>query len=122
MSEKGNYYKYKTKQWLIKQSYCVDYLEKLQRVFSKGQLIYVKKDLFGADILAFNKDEMIFVQVKSGEKTTGINIKKAINEFLKYPFPDFVKLWIVVWRPKEKEPEIIDVRELIEPIGGTNSE
>jgi len=122
MSEKGNYYKYKTKQWLIKQGYCADYLEKLQRVYSKGQLIYVKKDLFGADILAFNKDEMIFVQVKSGEKTTGINIKKSINEFLKYPFPDFVKLWIVIWRPKEREPEIIDVRELTEPIGGTDSE
>jgi hypothetical protein len=122
MSEKGNYYKYKTKQWLTKQGYYADYLEKIQRVYSKGQLIYVKRDLFGADILAFNKDEIIFVQVKSGEKTTGINIKKAINEFLKYPFPDFVKLWIVVWRPKE-EPKIIDVRDLIEPkIGGTDNE
>jgi hypothetical protein len=78
--------------------------------------------LFGADLLAFNKDEIIFIQVKSGEKT-GINIKKAINEFLKYPFPDFVKLWVVIWRKKEKEPEIIDVRELIYPkIGGTDNE
>jgi hypothetical protein len=113
MSNKGNYYKYKTKQWLTKKGYCCDYLEKLQRVYSKGQLIYVKKDLFGADLIAFNKDELIFIQVKSGKRTTGINIKKAINEFLKYPFPDFVKLWIVIWRPKESEPEIIDVKELI---------
>jgi len=32
-----------------------------------------------------------------------------------------VKLWIVVWRYKEKEPEIIDVRELVEPKGGTGN-
>jgi len=121
MKNKGQYYKYKTKQWLEKQGYCADYLEKLQRVFAKGHLLYVKRDLFGADILAFknNPDELIFIQVKSGEKETGINIKKALNEFLKYPFPSFVKLWIVIWRPRQSEPEIIDIKEILNDKGGS---
>lgn len=109
---KGNYYKKKTKDWLTKEGYVCEYLEKLQRIYTKEKLIYVKRDLFGADILAFNKEKLIFVQVKSGSKTTGINIKKAIEEFSKYPFPDFVDRWIVIWKEKQKEPEIIDVKEV----------
>lgn len=112
MKNRGNYYKYKTKKWFEKQGYCCDYLEKLQRVYSNGQLIYVKRDLFASDILAFNQNEIIFCQVKSGKKDTGINIKKAIEEFSKYPFPKFVKKWIVLWRERQQEPDIIDVDEV----------
>jgi hypothetical protein len=87
----------------------------------KVSILLYEWDVFGnkSIVIGINRKPNI---VKSGEKT-GINIKKAINEFLKYPFPDFVKLWVVIWRKKEKEPEIIDVRELIKPkIGGTDNE
>jgi len=109
---KGNYYKKKTKDWLTGEGFTCEYLEKLQRIVSKGKLIYIKRDLFGADILAMNKESIIFVQVKAGKKKTGIDIKKAIQEFKKYPFPDCVDRWIVVWRERDKEPEIIDVKEV----------
>ena len=126
---KGNYYKKKTKDWLVKEGYTCEYLEKLQRIFippkkgeklekkkqfSKrtGKLLYVKRDLFASDILAMKRDKVIFVQVKSGGKGTGINIKGAIEEFNKYPFPNFIDRWIVIWKDKEKEPEIVDIKEV----------
>ncbi|HOM27321.1 MAG TPA: hypothetical protein PKV21_07430 [bacterium] len=110
---KGNYYKKKTKEFLEKQGYVVEYLEKIQRIYTKGKLIFVKRDLFGADLIALSKQKCLFIQVKSGGKNTGINIKKAIEEFNKYPFPDFIDRWIVVWKERVKEPEIIDIKEIL---------
>lgn len=109
---KGNYYKRKTKDWLVKEGYVCEYLEKLQRLFVKGKLIYIKRDLFASDILAMKEDKLIFVQVKSGGEKTGINIKNAIKEFDKYPFPDFVDRWVIIWRERQREPEIIDVNDI----------
>lgn len=117
---KGNYYKHKTKKFLENQGFCCEYLEKLQRIYSKGQLIWVKHDLFASDLLAMDGKKIIFIQVKSGKRTTGINIKKAIENFDKYPFPDFVDRWIVIWYEREKEPEIIDLKEIQE--GGDKNE
>lgn len=111
---KGNYYKKKTKDFLEKQGFCCEYLEKLQRVYTGSKIIYVKRDLFGADLLAMNTEKIIFVQVKSGSPDTGINYKKAISEFQKYPFPSFVDRWIVIWRERQKEPEILDVKEVLQ--------
>jgi hypothetical protein len=119
---KGNYYKRKTKDFFVKQGYVVEYMEKLQRIVTTGEdkkgkekkqkLIWVKKDLFASDLLAIGNGEVIFIQVKSGNKTTGINIKKAVEEFNRYPFPDFVKRYIVVWRERQRDPEIIDTFEV----------
>lgn len=131
---KGNYYKRKTKDFFVKQGYVVEYMEKLQRIVTtltseligisitsgedkkgkekKQKLIWVKKDLFASDLLAIGNGEVIFIQVKSGNKTTGINIKKAVEEFNRYPFPDFVKRYIVVWRERQRDPEIIDTFEV----------
>ena len=58
------------------------------------------------------KDKIIFVQVKSGGKNTSINIKKAIEEFNKYPFPKFIDRWIIVWQDRQREPDIIDMNEV----------
>ena len=106
---KGNYYKYKTKKFFEEQGYSVDFLERTYRVYAKGKLIPVKKDVFASDVLAMGNGEIIFVQVKGGKSTTGINIKKAIEEFNKYPFPDYVKRIIVIWRERAREPELLEV-------------
>jgi len=119
---RGNYYKRKTKEFMEKEGYFCEYLEKLQRVYTtkkvkdkkgkeikKGKIIYIKKDIFASDILCLGNGNIIFIQVKSGKKDTGINIKKAYEEFNKYPFPEYVKRWIVVWRERAREPEIIEV-------------
>lgn len=112
--KKGNYYKKKTKEWLEKEGFYCEYLEKLQRIYTQGRIIYVKRDLFGSDLLAMNGEKIVFVQVKSGSKNTGINYKKAIEEFKKYPFPNFVDRWIIIWKERQKEPEIIDLKDINE--------
>lgn len=100
---KGNYYKLKTKKWLVAQGYQCDYLERLQRLYTPKGVIFVKRDMFASDILAMNEEEIIFVQVKLGRK----NIASAYKEFAKFVFPPFVKRWIIVWEERARQPEII---------------
>jgi hypothetical protein len=110
---KGNYYKLRTKQWLLKKGYQVGFLELTNRIIVrskdkkgiKNKIIFIKKDQFGADLLAMNKEELIFIQVKFGKK----NISTAIKEFTKFKFPSFTKKWIVVWEFRASEPEIIEI-------------
>ena len=110
-SQKGNYYKLKTKKWFEAKGFEVEYLEKLQRIFAKDKVIWIKRDLFASDMLALKKpDEIIFCQVKLGKS----NIAGAYKEFAKHQFPDCVKLWIVVWTPRVKEPEIVEVELEVE--------
>jgi len=102
---KGSYYKYKTKKWFTNDGYVCEYLEKNQRIYIKGRVIFIKRDLFGADGLAMNDKQIIFWQCKLNEK----NISSAIKEFKKFPFPIFVDRWIVVWKPRVRQPEIIEI-------------
>lgn len=104
MKGKGNYYKYKTKKFFEKEGYICEYLERLQRIYKNGKVIYIKKDTFGADIIAMNENEICFIQSKLGKK----NIDKGIKEFQKYPYPKFVRRILVVWEKKKREPEIIE--------------
>lgn len=109
---KGNYYRLRTKKFLEKEGYLVENLEKSQRLFIKGKnppyddkVIFIKKDIFGGDLIAMKKDELIFVQCKSNS----VDINKGVNEFKKFPFPDFVKKWVVYWQPRSKEPNITEI-------------
>ncbi len=107
---KGTYYKTKTKKWFQKDGFHVEYLEKNQRIFVKGKVIFIKRDVFGADGLAMNTEKMIFWQCKLNKK----NIAEAIKEFNKFPYPKAcpqkcIERWIVVWTPRAREPEIIEV-------------
>lgn len=102
---KGNYYKYKTKEWLVKEGYVVEYFEKNQRIVTGDRTIFIKRDMWGADVVAMNTESIVFVQVKLNKN----NVADAIKEFTKYPYPPFVKRWVVVWTPKQREPEIVEV-------------
>ena len=100
---KGKYYKAKTKKWLAAQGYHVEDMEKMQRIFGgNGKIFLVHKDICGADVLAMNGKEIIFVQVKTKKG----DVNTAIKEFAKYPFPDSVLRWVVLWTPRVKEPLI----------------
>lgn len=105
----GNYYKLRTKKWLEKKQYSVATMEQMYRVFNPTSkaIIYVKRDQFGADLLAMSQEELIFVQVKFNTARGKIN--EAIKEFAKYPFPDFVSRWIIVWEKGAREPEVIEI-------------
>lgn len=105
--KKGNYYKIRTKNWFIKKGYQCELLERLNRIYlpKTKQIIFQKKDVFGADGLAMNKEEIIFWNAKFGKK----NIASGIKEFKKFEFPSFVKLWLIVWEYRKREPEIVEV-------------
>lgn len=102
-AQTGQYYKHKTKKWFLDKGYAAEYIEQLQRIFVKGRVILVKRDLFASDILAMNSSELIFAQVKFGKK----NIAAAIKEFNKHTFPPFCQKWIIVWELRAREPEIV---------------
>jgi len=81
----------------------VEYVERIYWVTTKdGKRIPVKKDLWGADGIAMNEKEIIFWNAKAGKK----HLAEGKKEFEKYPFPPFVKKWIVGWIPGQKEPII----------------
>jgi len=52
---------------------------------------YLPNDVFGADLIAMKKDEIIFVQT-----TADTNIKRKADELQKYPYPHYIKRQI--WR------------------------
>lgn len=104
-SSKGNYYKRKTADYLRKDGYTVEYLEKLQHIFSKGKVIYVKKDLLGADLVAVNETEFILANVISNRG----DISRHIKRFKEYPNPPFIKRLLILWEARVREPELIEV-------------
>lgn len=100
-TRKGNRNRLKTQHLLEKMGYETQNAEKFIRYLDRatGKMKMFKKDLFGADVIAMNRDKIIFVQVKSdsGDRSAGI------KEFQKYPFPEFVDRWVVIWTGNEHE-------------------
>lgn len=104
MASKGNYYKLKTRQWFRDHGYECELLEKNQRIFVKGKIIFTKKDVFGSDGLAICKAQIIFWNSKLGKK----NIAKGLKELEKYPWPNSVKRWVVAWEKGARQPDIVE--------------
>ena len=102
---KGSYYKYKTKKWFIEKGYFCEYLEINQRLYIKGKIIFIKRDLAGADGFAMDGKEIIFWQAKLNKA----HIAEAIKEFHKFPYPPSVIKWIIVWEKRAREPQIVEV-------------
>lgn len=105
----GNYYKLRAKKFLEDRGYQVGTLENYRRIFTKGRVIMIKQDQFASDLLAVNKDDIIFVQVKFNRKVATMNVSTAIKEFKKFQFPKWSKQWVMVWQYRKREPEIIEV-------------
>jgi len=108
---KGNYYKYKTKKFYEAQGYAVELVEKYRRIINKstGKVIMIKQDVFGADGISMNKEEIIFWNSKFGKS----NLAAGIKEMAKFPYPPFVKRLVVAWETRQKFPNIIDVGDAI---------
>lgn len=106
---KGAYYKRRTKRWLERQGFVVGFLERVHVVKRQGRLIAIKRDQFGADLLAINGWQVVFVQAKLGSKS----VAAAKREFNKYEFPPHVKTWIVTWARRARVPRVYVVERLI---------
>lgn len=108
----GNYYKIRTKKYLESKGYFVVLTEFVScRPIGGGKMIWSKKDVCGADMIAMNGEEIIFINAKSTTKERGhtfdVHKYQGRNEFAKYPFPPSVKRQLYVWVPR-KEPIVID--------------
>lgn len=110
MVNKGNYFKRKTKVWLEADGYTVEYLEKLQHIYAKGRVIYIKRDLLGADGLAVNDKEFILWNTITNKG----DLAKHIKRFKEYPNPSFIKRLVIYWEARAKEPEMFEVDEIDE--------
>lgn len=104
---KGNYHRNKTRTWLESEGYTVAIAETNYGVFlpKTGKIHYVKKDLWGGDLIAKNEEELIWVQVKAN----GGDVIAGARELLTSgPWPG-VTLWVVHWplrRRLTQGPEI----------------
>lgn len=104
---RGSYYYTKSKKFLEEEGYHVEKLEKLTGYFSNGQMKWSKNDCLFSDLMAFNEEEFWLVQVKGG--TGELKIKKATENYQSLRTPSFIKKVIMVWRPRVKVPELIEI-------------
>ena len=104
---KGTYYRLKTKKWFEQKGYATEYLERFTRIFNPKtkQILFIKRDLFGADGLSMNGHELVFWNSVLNRK----NIAEHIKDFLKHPYPKGTLRWIIVWELRAREPEIVEV-------------
>ena len=108
-SRKGNYYRNRTRDWLRSEGYEVEVCEVSYRVFTKSAVVFHKRDLWGADLIAVSRDdELIVVQVKANRG----HIARGIKELGSAPWPSIVKKWVCWWPPRQQlvqGPEITEV-------------
>lgn len=109
---RGNYYKNKTKEYYEKLGYTTQITEFMCGRQIPGRIIYVKKDVFGSDGISLNGNEIIFWNSKhyTTENSKKDQIRAAKKEFALFPFPPNVKLHIVMWKPRGRDPEIISLQ------------
>jgi Holliday junction resolvase-like predicted endonuclease len=111
---KGNYYRLRTKQWLQELGYLVENLERSQRIVTRNkttgeqQVLFIRRDVWGADLIARNEEHVLFVQVKSNAG----DVAKGMKELSKGPWPEAVVRWVVWWparRRMKDGPVIVEV-------------
>jgi hypothetical protein len=115
-AQRGAYYKGRTKKWLAGQGWQVANLEEVRWVYRPGRPpMPVKRDQFGADLIAMSAAGIIFVQVKSG--AIGGTFPDARRKFGAFTFPAatyrstgtaVVRRWVVAWAPRSRSPRVVE--------------
>jgi hypothetical protein len=105
-AKKGKLDKNKIKERYKKAGWMVETIEKYQMIFSpKGRFI-VKRDLWGADLLAVKGEECKMIQCKQNNE---VEFKKAKAEFKKYPVPSFIQQVVAYWDSEKHRAIEIDI-------------
>ena len=104
-SQKGQYWQRRTKAWLEKQGFTVGVLQQLGWIKTASGFRPLKRDTFGADLLALSPEKVIFVQCKGGD-TWRTARAAARAEFARYPLGPSCEQWLVGWEPQAREPVI----------------
>jgi len=108
-TSKGNYYKRKSKEYYEKLGYETQITEFMTtRPIGGGKVIYVKKDVFSADGISMNGEEIIFWNSKHFSGTNSLSNEKSSGkkDFNKHKFPTCVKRQLIIWESRKK-PVII---------------
>lgn len=101
-TQRGNANRLKTKKWYEKQGYDCAVVEQAKFWNFRGRRFVSKKDAFGADLVAMNGEEIIFIQCKSKDP----KLAECRREFAKWQYPKFVKKVVVSWKPRAREPRV----------------
>lgn len=110
--KRGNYYKNKTKKWYEDHGYTVELTEFVcGRQIAPGKIIYQKKDILASDGIAYNKDEFILWNSKYAVgKESFASVKyQGKEEYKKIKVPKFIKKKLIIWIPRKKIPEVIEL-------------
>jgi len=110
-NQRGTYYKNKTRDWFNSQGYTTQLCEFVcGRMIGPGRIIYQKKDVFASDGISMNGKELIFWNSKhcTSKNSKSSQISSAKKEYAQFPFPKGVKVQIIMWTPRVKQPEVID--------------
>jgi len=108
---RGAYFKKRTRRWLMDRGYQVGALEIVHWIYRPGRPpIPVKRDQFGADLLAVNKVEILFVQVKGGKAAVGGTFPDARRKFAEFTFPPGARRIVIGWPPRARRPRVVECR------------
>lgn len=109
-ARRGAYYKARTKRWLIAQGWQVADMEVMRSVYLAGrEPFFVKHDQFASDLVAIRPTTIVFIQVKGGKRAQIGNFPAARRAFAAYPWPPFVKRWVIAWPLRAREPRIVEM-------------
>jgi len=102
---RGSYYQARTKRYLQGRGFVVEPLQLYGWIHTSHGWRPVKRDSFGADLLAVNASALWFVQVKSGA-TWRSGLAAARQAFARYPLGPGCSQAIIGCPPRAREPEI----------------
>lgn len=107
---RGTYYKNKTRTWFQKQGYFVVLTEYKTAIPIKGRMIWITRDLMASDGIAMSKEKNQFIlwNSKAAATDAGKSDRKwrGKKDFHRFPFPDCVERWVVIWKPRLSTPFI----------------
>lgn len=111
-TSRGNYYKKKSKEYYEGLGYETQITEFMcGRQIAPGKIIYRKKDVFSSDGISMNGEEIIFWNSKysTSRDSEWHVIDEGTKDFQRHKFPPDIKRQLIVWKPRKKEPEIINI-------------
>jgi hypothetical protein len=106
-TQKGNRNRDKTKKYYEALGYDVTVVEQAKFFNFGGRMWCKKKDCFGADLLAMDGKEMVFIQCKSGT-LQATAVKREFDKW-KYPISPVIKKVVVCWKFRARQPIIKEI-------------
>jgi len=106
-SKRHDYYVKKTMRYMESLGYTCAKTEKNH----KAGTFWIKKDLWGSDIICRGKQGIVFLQVKTGKHQVSKGVKQLTEDD---NWPSSVQRVVCYWPPRAKEPiwhEVLDGRE-----------